>query len=223
MPFGSAVPMLPENLADFTRASKYLPDLAPDVAFLIKSDFFYGNFNKPEPNDLRNKVVKLAVPRQTRSGHMVLSAAAQGHEAELARYYTSVVKAATLHRKQLKDQTHYFWMRPVLLSRGEVQLSFPWYDTFPESAGLLKSLLDPMPEGLLYNDMEQGWTSAAYATPDKVYFLEGDEAGRPHTACHTDRARLQQAATTALARTRQLMEILVKQVGQDYWRFGGGK
>ncbi|MBO2009456.1 hypothetical protein [Hymenobacter negativus] len=215
--------MLSENLADFTQKSKYLPDLAPDVAFLIKPDFFYGSFNKPEPNDMRDKVVKLYQPRQTRSGHLVLSAAALGHEAELVRYYISIVKAATQHRKQLKDQTHYFWMRPVLLSRGEVLLSFPWYDTFPESASLLKSLLDPIPEGLLYNDMEQGWTGAAYATADRVYFLEGDEGGRVHTACHTDRARLQQAATAALARTRQIMEVLVKQVGQDYWRFGNGK
>ena len=211
--------MLPENLTEFTHHSKYLPDLAPDVAFLITPNFFYGNSNKPEPNDLRDKVVKLAVPRQTRSGHLVLSAAALGHENELARYYTSIVQAATKHRKQLKDQTHYFWMRPVLLSRGEVQLTFPWYDTFPESAALLQDLADPKPEGLLYTDMEQGWTSAAYATADKIYFLQGDEGGRPHTACHTDRARLQQAAGLALTRTRQIMEILVKQLGQDYWRF----
>ncbi|WP_331059030.1 hypothetical protein [Hymenobacter sp.] len=214
--------MLFDNLAEFTRNSKYLPDLAPDVAFLIRPDFFYGNFNKPEPNDMRNKVEKLYQPRQTRTGHLVLSAAAQGHESELARYYTSVVQAAAKHRKQLREQAHYFWMRPLLLSRGEVQLSFPWYDTFPESASLLKSLADPMPEGLLYDDMDQGWTAGAYATADKVYFLEGDEDGKPHTACHTDRARLQQAATLALARTRQLLEALVKQVGQDYWRFGGG-
>ena len=207
--------MFSENLADFARASKYLPDLAPDVAFLIKPDFFYGNINKPEPNDLRDKVVKLAVPRQTRKGHLVLSAAAVGHEAELARYYTSVVKAATLHRKQLKDKTHYFWMRPVLLSRGEVILTFPWYDTFPESAGLLKSLVDPLPEGLIFEDMEQGWRFGAYATAEKVYFLQGTETGN-HTAVHTDRARLQQAAAGALARTRQILEILVKQVGQDY-------
>jgi hypothetical protein len=212
--------MLSENLANFTRSSKYLPDLAPDVAFLIKPDFFYGNFSKPEPGDLRNKVVKLYQPRQTRSGHFVLSAAALGHENELARYYLSVVQAAAQHRKQLKDQRHYFWMRPVLLSRDEVQLSFPWYDTFPESASLLQSLLDPMLEGILYDDMDQGWSSAAYATADKVYFLQGDEGGRRiYTAVHTDRARLQQAATTALANTRQVMEALVKQVGQDFWRF----
>lgn len=211
--------MISENPADFTRKSKYLPDLAPDVAFLIKPDFFYGNFNKPEPNDLRDKVVKLYQPRQTRAGHLVLSAAAQGHESELARYYTSVVQAATKHRKQLKDQEHYFWMRPVVLSRGKVELSFPWYDTYPESAVLLQDLCDPKPEGILYTDMEQGWTSAAYATADKAYFLQGDEHGNVHTACHTDRARLQQAAALALARTRQIMEALVKQVGQDYWRF----
>ena len=211
--------MLPENLADFTRATQYLPDLAPDVAFLIEPDFFYGSLHKPEPNDLRDKVIKLYQPRQMRSGHLVLSAAAQGHETELARYYSSVVQAATQHRKQLKDLTHDFWMRPVLLSRGEVVLSFPWYDTYPESAALLNSLLAPQPAGLLYSDMEQGWTSAAYATDDRIYFLEGDEDGKPHTACHTDRARLQQAAATTLARTRQIMEALVKQVGQDYWRF----
>jgi hypothetical protein len=211
--------MLSESLPDFTRNSKYLPDLAPDVAFLIKPDFFYGNFRKPEPGDLRNKVVKLAVPRQTRSGHMVLSAAAVGHEAELARYYTSVVQAAAKHRKQLKDQRHYFWMRPVLLSRGEAVLTFPWYDTFPESASLLQSLLDPLPEGILYDDMDQGWSSAAYATADKVYFLQGDERGKVHTAVHTDRPRLQHAAGLALARTRQVLEALVKQVGEDYWRF----
>jgi hypothetical protein len=211
--------MLFENLADLTRNSKYLPDLAPDVAFLIKPDFFYGNFNKPEPNDMRDKVVKLYQPRQTRSGHLVLSAAALGHENELARYYTSVVQAAAKHRKQLRELDFYFWMRPVLLSRGEVQLTFPWYDSYPESAGLLKSLLDPVPEGLINTDMDQGWRFGAYATADKVYFLQGGETGKPHIALHTDRARLQQAATLALARTQQVMEALVKQVGQDYWRF----
>ena len=96
--------MFSENLADFARASKYLPDLAPDVAFLIKPDFFYGNINKPEPNDLRDKVVKLVVPRQTRKGHLVLSAAAVGHEAELARYYTSVVKAARCTASSLRTR-----------------------------------------------------------------------------------------------------------------------
>lgn len=204
--------------ATFLRGARRLPDLTPDVAFLIKPDFFYGSWKKAEPNDLRNKVEKLYVPRPTQRSR-VLGSAIVGKEQELVRYYQSVIEAAAKHRKALRELSHYFWMRPVLLSRGEAVLDFPWYDTYPETVSLLRGLTQPLPAGLLYDDMDQGWRFVAYATAEYLYFMQGDDDGRVHTSCYTERPRFQALATAALERTRQQLETIVRGVGQDLWRF----
>jgi hypothetical protein len=209
------------NPAGFRPGAEHLPQLTPDVAFLIKADFFYGSWNKPEPGDLRHKVVKLYQPRGVKR-NWVLGSGAVGQEQELVRYYTSVIKAATQHRKGLRELTHYFWLRPVLLSRQEPVLTFPWYDTYPETTRLLESLAAAEPaEGLLYHDLDQGWQSAAYATAEHVYFRQGNDDGHVQTSCYTGRGRLQTLAAEALARTRTQLEIIVRGVGQDHWHFRG--
>jgi hypothetical protein len=204
--------------AGFLGAARHLPDLTPEVAYLIKPDLFYGSWRKAEPGDLRNKVVKLYQPRPTRR-NMVLGTAALGQEQELVRYYQSVMQAAAAHRKGLRELRHYFWLRPVLLSRGEAVLTFPWHDTYPQAAEVLQSLTSPEPEGLLYHDLDQGWQLAIYATADKLYFQQGDDDGRVADRYVTDRARLQTLAAAALARTRQQLETIVRGVGQDFWQF----
>ncbi len=200
--------MVVKSLFDFSGAAEYLPDLTPDVVFVILPEF---------EGPPRHEPIKLYRPRFVH-GNKVLCSAAQSQEIELTRYYNSVMQAAAQHHKQLGTLGYYFWMRPVLLSQGQEVVSFPWYDTYPETANLFQSLLNQKTETRLYDDTEQGWTGAAYATATKICFLEGDEDGNVLIACCTDRVQFQALVSKALVRLQQQMETLVAQLGHNPWR-----
>jgi hypothetical protein len=204
--------------AHLTRA-RHLPNLTPDVAYSMNSSLFYGSSRKPQPGDLRDKAVALRAPGFTKR-QVVLASDAAGHEKELLRYYTDVLQAARQHRKDLKAISHYFWLRPVLRHQEKTVISFPWYDTHPEAAGLLRALQAPGNNLTLFEDLDQGWQVAIYATVDDIYLAEGSDGDNvPHAVYRTSRPRLAVLAAETLARLQKQLAYLVQETGQNPWRY----
>ena len=207
------------NLAYSLAKAKYLPDLAPDVAYIVQAGLFYGSLRKAEPNDMRDKTVALYNPSFTQKQH-VLGLAVEKHEKELLRYYTDVLRAMQQHRKELNALSSYFWMRPVVRSRGKTLMSFPWHDTYPETAGFLRAVQDPSEEATLYSDLDQGWQVELYAAGNKLYLAQGsDDDDEPGTVYYTDRDRFAKLAAEALARTQYQLALFVRETGQNPWKY----
>lgn len=207
------------DISQHLAKAKHLPHLLPEVAYHLQPSLSYASARKARPNDLRDQAVPLYNPPFTSRGR-ILSADAAGHEKELLRYYAAVLQAGQQHRKDPNALRHYFWLRPVLLNEGKAVVSFPWYDTYPEAASLLLALQEPDKQGLLFDDMDQGWQVEIYATNDKIYLAEGSgEDDDVPTVYVTSRPRLAKLAAEALVRLRHQLAFLVQQTGQNPWRY----
>lgn len=207
------------DLSAHLAKARHLPHLALDVAYSMQSSLFYGSSRKPQPGDLRDQAVSLSVPGFTKR-QVVLASDAAGHEKELLRYYTDVLQAAQRHRQDLRAIGHYFWLRPVLRHQEKTLVSFPWYDTYPEAASLLRALQAPSNDLTLFEDLEQGWQLAIYATADDLYLAQGtDGDDMPHTVYRTSRPRMRVLAAETLALLQKQLAFLVQATGQNPWRY----
>jgi hypothetical protein len=201
--------------------AEYLPDLAPDVAYIMQPSFYYGPDRISQLSEFNEKSVALPKPTFVRE-ERVLGLVVEGHEQQLVDYYQEVLRMIQQYGKQLSACSSYFWLRPVLLSMDKPVFTFPWCDTYPEVVSVLRALQDPRSEGILLDDMDQGWQAIIHAQGDLIYLAEGDgEQGNPYAFCCTDRARLAELAATALARTQRQLSVFVRATGQNPWQYTG--
>jgi hypothetical protein len=198
--------------------AKYLPGLALDVAYILSPSFYYGPARMDQLSDFHDKAVNLPMPTLVHN-HRVLGLAVEGHEEQLVDYYQEVFRLMQHYGKQLPSCESYFWLRPMLLSEGEPCFTFPWCDTYPETATVLRALQDPVPDGILLHDIEQGWEGVIYAQGNRIYLAQGDgEQGEPYEFGYTDRTRLADLAATTLIRVQQQVSLFIRATGQNPWR-----
>ncbi|MGI4874039.1 MAG: hypothetical protein ACRYFX_23010 [Janthinobacterium lividum] len=208
------------SLAQHLAKAKYLPDLAPDVAYSVQPRLFYGSFNKARPNDMREQSVDLYLPPFVQKWQ-VLSLDVERREKELLRYYTSVLQAARQHRQDLRHLNAYFGLQPVLRSKSRTLVSFPWPDTYPRAAGFLRAMQSDKTTDTLYDEADQGWQFEAYAVANKLYLADGsDDDDRPAVVYYTDRDHFAQLAASALTRIQQQLALFVRETGQNPWQYG---
>ena len=206
-----------DPLPAFSQA-KHLPHLGLDVAYLVQPSFYYGPARMDQLRDFYDKAIDLPAPAFVHN-HRALARAVEGQEEQLVGYYQEVLRLMQHYGKELSACEHYFWLRPVLLSEGEPCFTFPWCDTYPETAGVLRALQDPRPDGILLHDREQGWEIVIYAQGNRIYLAEsGAEEDEPYQVGYTDRARLADLAAAALRRTQQQLALFVRATGQNPWR-----
>jgi hypothetical protein len=207
------------DLSAHLHRARPLPLLTTDVAYVMHASLFYGSLRKPQPGDLRYQAAPLRAPSYTKR-QVALASAAAGQEKELLRYYADVFKAAQQHRQDLKAISHYFWLRPVLRDKDKTVVSFPWYDTYPEAAGLLRALQVDGDNQTLFDDLDQGWQVAIYATADEIYLAEGsDDDNEPGKIYRISRPRLRVLAAETLVLLQKQLAYLVAQTGQNPWRY----
>ena len=209
------------NLAEHLTKARKQPDLRPDVGFRLVPEFFYGSQRKPQPNDLRTQTVPLPVPGFVERRTVWVSAVKRPQDRqELLRYYQAVLRVAQQHRKDANATGHYFWLRPELRGSGGAVVTFPWYDTYPETAQLLQALQLPGDNQELLHDIEQGWQLGIYATADEVFIGQGTaDDDKPQAVYRTNRARLASLAATVLVQTRELLAYLVQETGHNPWSY----
>jgi hypothetical protein len=207
------------DLLPILSKAKYLPNLALDMSYIVQPSFYYGPDRIEQLSDLRDKSVDITNPAFVRK-ERALGLAVEGYEQQLVDYYQEVLRKMQQYGKELPTCSQYFWIRPVLLSKDKPLLTFPWCDTYPEAATVLRALQDPLPVGTLLDDMDQGWEVTIYAQGDRIYLAEGDgEQEEPYVFCCTDRARLAKLAAATLARTQQQLSVFMRDTGQNPWQY----
>jgi hypothetical protein len=199
-----------------TRA-KPVDAVSVDVGFLIAETFYHGLENGFTQEQWQQLQEPLYQPKIERYGQYVLSAELSESAAELVRYYQDVLRLVARHRKEIDQQSHYFWMRPVIFARGEFAITFPWYDTWEEAGPVLDALAGPG-EGLLFHDLEQGWEAHAFADGGRLFMRQGDfDSGEEHLVIAADRARLGGQVPAVRERVGRLVQELSVALGRDYW------
>lgn len=188
-----------------------------DVGFLISDTFYFGpenNFTEEEWLTLRAPLYK---PRVERYGDFVLSAALSESPAELVRYYQDVVRLVSLHGRKIDQAVQYFWMRPLIYSRGEFAIEFPWYDTWEEAIPLLNSLA-ATGDGMVFEDLDQGWEVHVFADRDRLFVRQGDfDSGEEHFVVAASRMQFVRQVQEVRQRVGSLLQDLTAELGRDYW------
>jgi hypothetical protein len=188
-----------------------------DVGFLVADTFYYGpenGFSREQWQQLRGPLYQ---PQLERYGDYVLSAVLDSSAAELTRYYQNVLQLVTQHRKQIGQQSSYFWMRPLLFARGVFAITFPWYDTWGEAIPMLGALTTQS-DGLLFQDMDQGWEFQAFAEADRLFLRQSDfDSGEEHFVIATGRVSVAEQVPAVRERVGRVLQELTVAIGQDYW------
>jgi hypothetical protein len=164
----------------YETASKAVESVEVDVGFLIERTFYYGpenGFTQEQWQQLREPLYQ---PTIELYGNLLLSADMRESVAELVPYYQDVERLIVYHMKKMGQQSHYFWMRPLIFTRGEFAITFPWYDTWEEAVPMLDALT-ALGDGQLFHDLDQGWEFHAFADGDQLVLRQGDlDSGKEH-------------------------------------------
>lgn len=202
---------------DWISRAKPVDPVSVDVVFLVSETFYYGPENGFTAEQWETLREPLYSPKVDRYGKYVLSEALDGSADELVRYYQDVVRLAARHRKELKTDSSYFWIRPLIFARGELDITFPWYDTWAEAAPVLDALASP-DDGQLFRDMDQGWDFEAFAEAERLFLRRGNsDSGEDLFIIATRRAAVMSQIPTVRGRVERLLQQLTAAMGRDYW------
>lgn len=200
------------------RANPVVP-VDVDVGFLIAETYYYGPENDFTDEQWQQLREPLYQPKVERYGDYLLSAALVESAAELVQYYLDVVRLASHHRKNLRQQSQYFWMRPLIFARGEFAITFPWYDTWEETIPVLDALASAR-DGLVYHDMDQGWEFQAFAEADSLFLRQSDlDSGEEHFVIETSQSVLASRVPVIRQRVDRLVKELSVALGHNYWTY----
>ncbi len=198
--------------------AKPIDALEMEICFLIQRDFYYGPDTHPDVVE-RKQVEPLPDPRiPRRLLEMVRSSEAEGHEAELARYYQEVLRMAAKHHKDWNWIRHYFWLRLWLWnSEQNVHVAFPWYDTYAEMDRFLAEVTRQEP-GQLFGDVDQGWELSVHLSNGDVFVRGGDpDENAWRVQVRFPQELLLRQLPLLNERTTGIIRRLVAALGQDYW------
>lgn len=204
---------------EWISRARQVHDLTVDAGFVISESFFCGPANGFTPESWERDREPFYQPAIPLTHGLALTADVIARPDELAKYYQDVLRMAARHGKSIREQEHYFWMRPHIFSRSDagICIPFPWYDTSKESAILLEAILEDG-DGLLYDDVEQGWTFDLYAEGDCVSLRHGClDTGGEYSVFAVSRSALTNQAAGARQRMDQILVHLVAGLGKDYW------
>jgi hypothetical protein len=202
---------------EWISRAKAAANVTVDVGFLISKTFYYGpenGFSQEQWQQLREPLLQPALEQY---GDFLLSAALGESVEELIQYYRDVVRISAKHRKEIRQQSPYFWIRPLIFSRGEFAISFPWYDTWEEALPVLNALV-ATGDGLLFDDLDQGWQLQMFAEGGHLYLRRSDfDSGEEQCIIAANRAQIAGQVPALRNRVAQQLQELTAALGRDYW------
>lgn len=201
---------------DWVEHAQAADPVTLDMGYVIEKGFYHGPEHFISPDQWKRLAEPLYQPQLRLCGNLVLSSAMPHGTAELARYYSDLLRLASKHGRP-PEHSHCFWLRPIVLNGEGSVIAFPWYDTLEDAIPLLDSLLKPS-DGLLFDDLEQGWEFRAFAEGNTLYMYEGDfDTKEERIVLAVQRAGIVEQVTAVRQRVRQQIEELTKSVGKDCW------
>lgn len=134
----------------------------------------------------------------------------------LLEYYRQVIKLSRLHHKKLREIRQYFWIRLALIGH-EVEISFPWYDTFSEVRSFLE-WLETSSSNSIFLDIEQGWQVEGFTQENILYLQESDpDSEEIYLTVSTPLAPLSVKASKSIKETESIIKLLTEALGDDVW------
>ena len=202
---------------EWTIRAKPVEAIRVDVGFLIRESFYYGpenGFTQEQWQQLREPLYQ---PKVEKYGDYLLSTELGELTSELVLYYQDVLRLVASHQKEIGQELDYFWMRPMIFARGEFDIDFPWYDTWEDAVRLLDALAGAS-DGLLVDDLDQGWDFQAFADGSHIFLREGNwENNEEHIVIAANRAQLSSQIPVVRERVAHLIGDLSVALGRNYW------
>ena len=206
------------NVPEWVARAKRVEAATVDVGFLVSDSFYFGpdyDISSELWRTLREPLYRPAV-ELCRS--CALTRALVDSPGEMITYYRDVLRLCDKHGKQWSHQPSYFWLRPLLYSPGQFDISFPWYDTWDETRPVL-DVLERGGEGEIFSDLEQGWEVTMFAADGRLFIRQGDfDSGEELKCVSCDHAALAGQVGPVRSRCERLLNEMRAALGFDYWR-----
>ena len=202
---------------DWIQRSRRVDDVIIDIGFLVQKSVYYGDENNFTHDDWLKLREPVYQPKTDMYGDFLLSESVLESRIELIRYYQDVIRALKVHRLKIEKLQTYSWLRPIIFSRGVFAMTFPWYDTWQEAESLFNGLQN-VNDGLIFEDMDQGWEFNAFAEHDTLFLRQGDlETGKEHFLVRCPRDLLTRQIQKIRERMPSILHELRTTIGHDYW------
>jgi hypothetical protein len=209
------------ELPDWVERARYVANPVLEVAFTIREDFYYGPANDFSPEQwqtLREPLPKPSLELYHHDLNRVLTAVAERTVGELVRHYRHVLRLAEKHAMEVPPS--HFWITPFLFA-GDVTIQFAWHDTRRDAERLFDAL-EASADGLIYDDVDQGWELDIWARGDRLFIRDADFDTQEERACiWCERAPLVRQVAPLRARLDTILAQLREALGADYWSRGG--
>jgi hypothetical protein len=188
-----------------------------DIGFRVESSFYYG----PEFNITQDQweSCREAIPTTgliIRDGFSLSENVINDIDG-LILYYDDVIRKTKKHSKDIKYQSSYFRIRPVILTESGQSVSFPIHDHYNESIRLLDAL-EAGSEGVLYWDQDQCWELEIIAHLGRVYIRDSDpDSSTENLLVNFPADQLVKQISPTRNRLDQIMRRLRARFEIDYW------
>lgn len=195
-----------------------------DAAFRIADSLYVGPDHGIGPDDWERLRVPLDPPDlPCRVPPLAATADLPGYEPALIAHYERLVAAAQRHGKPaaLAHPFPYFSVTPLLLEADRPVVAFPWTDDVPQTRAILTALAGAGADGLVWDEIDQGWFMRVVARDGTLFVAEGDPDEGPDVVLRVEARAVADQATAALARLRTLHAHLTRAFGRDLWSYGG--
>ncbi len=198
----------------------YIEYIHLEIAFVLQNDFYYGPANHFTEIQWKTMRQALYAPQYPLYDKYVLTKDILADNAqELIKYYRNIENIAEKYQIDLIN-TSYFWIRPFMYSKSNINIHFPWHDTYEESQHYLRSLLSRK-NGELFFDLDQGWQITINADEKHIFIKESDGECQNeliYKSIKTNREFIEEQAAIVLERLNAVIELLTSEFKVNYWQ-----
>ncbi|HEV2543199.1 MAG TPA: hypothetical protein VGU70_10635 [Methylobacterium sp.] len=205
-----------------TRARPLGPFLC-DAAFRIADSLYVGPDYGIGLGDWERLRLTLDPPDlPCRVANLAAAIDLPGREVALVAHYERLIAEARRHDKPaaLAHPFPYFSVTPLLMEADQPVVVFPWTDDVPQTSAVLTALAGAGPDGVVWDDIDQGWFMRIVARDGALFIAEGDPDEGPDVVLRVEAGAVVDQARAALARLRTLHTYLIWAFGRDLWSYG---
>lgn len=195
-----------------------------DAAFRIADSLYVGPDHGIGPDDWERLRVPLdPTDLPCRVANLVAAIDLPGREAALAAHYERLIAEARQHNKPaaLSHPFPYFSVTPLLLEADRPVVTFPWTDDVPQTRAVLTALAGTGANGVVWDEIDQGWFMRIVARDGMLFIAEGDPEEGPDVLLRVEARAAAAQAGAALARLSTLHAHLIRVFGRDLWSYAG--
>ena len=195
-----------------------------DAAFRIADSLYVGPDHDIGPGDWER--LRLPLPLDPpdlpcRVANLAAVIDLPGREAALVAHYERLIAEARRHDKPaaLAHPFPYFSVTPLLMEADQPVVSFPWTDDVPQTSAVLTALAGAGADGMVWEDIDQGWFMRIVARDGALFIAEGDPDEGPDVVLRVEAGAVVDQARAALARLRTLHAYLIRAFRRDLWSY----